>query len=116
MKVPCNPKRLPSNLVEVRVGMYLYLVPRYESYHGGSGNELVAGAKIRTVQKHDIFSSGGVKKVTNSKNLPHLGSIPLTKDIMECADNGTPYVLNNPEGKELFSVIVKDIFKQLNAI
>ena len=67
-------------------------------------------------EKHNIFSSGGVKKVTNSENLAHLGSIPLSKDIMECADNGTPYVLHNTEGKELFSVIVKNIFKQLNAI
>ncbi len=67
-------------------------------------------------EKHDIFSSGGVEKVTNSENLPYLGSIPLSKDIMECADSGTPYVLNNPEGKELFSVIVKNIFKQLNSI
>ncbi len=67
-------------------------------------------------EKHNIFSSGGVKKVTNSENLPQLGSIPLSKDIMECADNGTPYVLHNPEGKELFSIIVKNIFKQLNAI
>ena len=67
-------------------------------------------------EKHNIFGSGGVKKVTNSENLPHLGSIPLSKDIMECADNGTPYVLNNPEGKELFSVIVQNIFKQLNPI
>ena len=67
-------------------------------------------------EKHNIFSSGGVKKVTNSENLAHLGSIPLSKDIMECADNGTPYVLHNTEGKELFSVIVKNILKQLNPI
>ena len=67
-------------------------------------------------ETHNIFSSGGVKKVSNSENLAHLGSIPLSKDIMECADNGTPYVLHNPEGKELFGIIVKNIFKQLNHI
>ncbi len=67
-------------------------------------------------EKHNIFSSGGVKKVANSENLAHLGSIPLSKDIMDCADNGTPYVLHNPKGKEIFSVIVKNIFKQLNTI
>ena len=67
-------------------------------------------------EKHNIFSSGGVKKVTNSENLPHLGSIPLSKEIMKCADNGTPYVLHNPEGKKLFSVIVENIFKQLNPV
>ena len=67
-------------------------------------------------EKHNIFSSGGVKKVTNSENLAHLGSIPLSKDIMECADNGTPYVLHNPKGKELFGEIVENIFQQLNHV
>ncbi len=66
-------------------------------------------------EKHNIFSSGGVKKLTNSKNLPYLGNIPLSKEIMECADSGRPYVSNNPEGKELFSEIVKNIFKELNS-
>ena len=33
---------------------------------------------------------------------------------MECADNGKPYALQNEEGKELFSEIVKNIFKELN--
>ena len=66
-------------------------------------------------ERHNIFSSGGVKKVTNSENLALLGSIPLSKDIMECADNGTPYVSNHPEGKEIFSEIVKNIFKELNS-
>ena len=65
-------------------------------------------------EKHNIFSSGGVQKITNSENLPHLGSIPLSKEIMECADNGTPYVSQNPQGKKLFSEIVKNIFKELN--
>ncbi|MDC3017634.1 Mrp/NBP35 family ATP-binding protein [Paracoccaceae bacterium] len=67
-------------------------------------------------EKHNIFSSGGVKKVTTSENIAYLGSIPLSKNIMECADNGTPYVLHNSEGKEIFSVIVKNIFNQLNPI
>ena len=30
-------------------------------------------------EKHNIFSSGGVQKITNSENLPYLGSIPLSK-------------------------------------
>ena len=67
-------------------------------------------------EKHNIFSSGGVQKITNSENLPHLGSIPLSKEIMECADNGMPYVSKNPEGKELFSKIVKNIFEELNSV
>ena len=40
--------------------------------------------------------------------------LPLIKEIMECADNGKPYALQNEEGKELFSEIVKNIFKELN--
>ena len=65
-------------------------------------------------EKHDIFSNGGVEKITKSEKLPYLGSIPLIKEIMECADNGKPYALQNEEGKGLFSEIVKNILKELN--
>ena len=65
-------------------------------------------------EKHDIFSNGGVEKISSSQNLPFLGNIPLLKEIMECADNGTPYVSQNHQGKKLFSEIVKNIFKELN--
>ena len=34
-------------------------------------------------EKHAIFSNGGVEKITNSENIPYLGSIPLIKEIME---------------------------------
>ena len=64
-------------------------------------------------EKHDIFSNGGVKKISSSQNLPFLGNIPLLKEIMECADNGMPYVSKNPEGKELFSKIVENIFHNI---
>ena len=66
-------------------------------------------------KKHDIFSSGGAEKITKSENIPYLGSIPLIKDIMECADKGTPYVLHQPEGRELFGKVVKNIFSELNS-
>ena len=66
-------------------------------------------------KKHDIFSNGGVEKITNSENIPYLGSIPLIKEIMQCADRGTPYVSYNLEGKNLFGDIVKNIFKELNS-
>ena len=62
-------------------------------------------------EKHNIFSNGGVEKVTNSEKLPYLGSIPLTKKIMECAENGTPYASKHPVGNTIFSEIVKNIFK-----
>ncbi len=66
-------------------------------------------------EKHNIFSNGGVEKITNIENLPYLGGIPLSKEIMECAENGTPYASNNPVGKTIFSEIVKNIFKELNS-
>ena len=67
-------------------------------------------------EKHNIFSNGGVEKVTISENLPHLGSIPLSKKIMECAENGTPIASKYPEGKTIFSEIVNNIFKELNSL
>ena len=66
-------------------------------------------------EKHNIVSKGGVEKIANVENLSHLGSIPLSKKIMECAENGTPYSSNNPEGETIFSEIVKNIFKALNS-
>tara|TARA_B100001057_G_scaffold493744_1_gene588890 strand:+ start:43 stop:1095 length:1053 start_codon:yes stop_codon:yes gene_type:complete len=66
-------------------------------------------------KKHDIFSNGGVKKITNSEKIPYLGSIPLIKEIMECADKGTPYVSFMPEGRKLFGALVKNILKELNS-
>ena len=66
-------------------------------------------------EKHHIFSNGGVRKITKSENIPYLGSIPLKKDIMECADKGTPYALHSTEGKSLFGELVKNIFKELNS-
>ena len=65
-------------------------------------------------EKHHIFSNGGVEKITKSENIPYLGSIPLKKDIMECADKGTPYASCSTEGKNLFNELVKNIFKELN--
>ena len=59
-------------------------------------------------------SNGGVENITKSEKLPYLGSIPIKKEIMECADNGKPYALQNEKGKELFSEIVKNILKELN--
>ena len=67
-------------------------------------------------EKHNIFSNGGVEKVTISEDLPYLGSIPLSKKIMECAENGTPYASKHPVGKTIFSEIVNNIFKELNSL
>ena len=66
-------------------------------------------------EKHHIFSNGGVEKITKSENIPYLGSIPLKKDIMECADKGKPYASHSAEGKNLFGELVKNIFKELNS-
>ena len=65
-------------------------------------------------KKHEIFSNGGVNKVTNELNLPFLGNIPLLKEIMECGDIGKSYVSNNDDGKGLFNEIIKKIFKELD--
>ena len=65
-------------------------------------------------KKHEIFSNGGVNKVTNDFNLPFLGNIPLLKEIMECGDIGKSYVSNNDDGKGLFNEIIKKIFKELD--
>ncbi len=65
-------------------------------------------------EMHEIFSRGGVEKIAHKENLPYLGRIPILKEIMECADKGTPYGTHYPYGKELFTGIIKNIFKELS--
>ena len=49
------------------------------------------GAKI------DIFKTGGGKRIAESLSVPYLGSIPIDAEICSDADNGIPFVSENPD-------------------
>ncbi len=55
----------------------------------------------------DIFGHDGAKAAAEEMQVPFLGEIPLHIDIRENADNGTPIVFAEPEGR--FTAIYEDI-------
>lgn len=45
----------------------------------------------------DIFGTGGGEKEAERQSIPLLGKIPIDSSIRECGDNGTPFVISNPD-------------------
>jgi len=59
----------------------------------------------------DLFKRGGGKIESERLNVPLLGEIPISQDIMEATDTGNPIVLQNPEAH--VSKIYNDIAKKV---
>ena len=58
----------------------------------------------------DIFKKGGGQKESERLGVPLLGKIPLSKEIMNATDSGTPIVVSNNNqktGKVYFSLADK---------
>ncbi|UDF30577.1 UNVERIFIED_ORG: iron-sulfur cluster carrier protein ApbC [Roseateles sp. XES5] len=51
-----------------------------------------------TGNRYDIFGHGGARKEAERIGVPFLGEVPLTMDIRETSDAGTPVVVSNPDG------------------
>ncbi len=51
-----------------------------------------------TGSRYDIFGHGGARKEAEKIGVPFLGEVPLTMDIRETSDAGTPVVVSNPDG------------------
>ena len=62
----------------------------------------------------DLFKKGGGKSESERLNIPHLGQIPISNDIVVCTDNGEPIVQKIPDHK--ISNIYISIVDQLLAI
>jgi ATP-binding protein involved in chromosome partitioning len=48
-------------------------------------------------KRHDIFSHGGARKAAEKYEVPFLGEIPLSTDVRESSDSGTPVVQLKPD-------------------
>lgn len=61
--------------------------------------------------KTDIFSSGGVNKISDEFKVPVLGTIPLDPRICKDSDLGVPFIVNNPDSisAKAFMSIVKKV-------
>lgn len=51
-----------------------------------------------TGKRYDIFGHGGAKAEAERIKVPFLGEVPLTMDIREKSDVGTPVVVSDPSG------------------
>ena len=67
------------------------------------------GAKI------NIFKVGGGEKAANELGVNFLGKIPLTPEIVDAGDNGTPYIFLNQSGiaSRAFHSIVNDLIQKV---
>lgn len=60
-----------------------------------------------TGKRYDIFGHGGARAEAERIGVPFLGEVPLTIDIRERSDAGTPVVVSDPEGAS--AAIYRDI-------
>ena len=86
----------------------------------GGEIELTDGSNIQISEtgnfeiKIDLFKKGGGKSESERLNIPLLGQIPISNDIVVCTDNGEPIVQKIPDHK--ISNIYFSIVDQLLAI
>jgi ATP-binding protein involved in chromosome partitioning len=64
-------------------------------------------------KRHDIFSHGGARKAAERLEVPFLGEIPLSVDICESSDSGTPVVALKPDSLQAVGFV--DVAKALAA-
>ena len=64
----------------------------------------------------DLFKRGGGKSESERLNVPLLGEIPISQDIMEATDRGKPIVAQNPEAhvSKIFLNIAEKVKDVLN--
>ncbi|NMG40475.1 P-loop NTPase [Chelativorans sp. ZYF759] len=53
-----------------------------------------------TGNRYDIFGHGGAKSEAERLDVPFLGEVPLTMDVRETSDAGTPVGVSDPEGAQ----------------
>jgi len=58
---------------------------------------------------HEIFGSGGGKRLAADNDLPFLGGIPLDPDVRTGGDGGEPVVLGEGDTADAFRVIVENV-------
>jgi len=62
-----------------------------------------------TGARYDIFGHGGARAEAERVGVPFLGEVPLTINIREASDAGTPLVASEPNG------IVAGIYRDIAA-
>ncbi|MHB2266249.1 Mrp/NBP35 family ATP-binding protein [Aliihoeflea sp. PC F10.4] len=70
-----------------------------------------------TGARYDIFGHGGAEREAERLGVPFLGAVPLTMDVRETSDAGTPVVVSNPEGAQaaVYRGIAAKVWQRLQA-
>jgi ATP-binding protein involved in chromosome partitioning len=68
-----------------------------------------------TGTRYDIFGHGGARKEAERIGVPFLGEVPLTMNIRETSDAGTPLVASEPNGvvAGIYRGIAAKVWEQL---
>lgn len=69
-------------------------------------------------KRHDIFSHGGAQEAAQRLEVPYLGELPLSQDIRESSDAGTPVVALKPDSEQAqrFAEIAKALAAQISIV
>lgn len=70
-----------------------------------------------TGKRYDIFGHGGARREAERLGVPFLGEVPLTMDVRESSDAGTPVVVTNPDGAQakVYRDIAAKVLERLKA-
>jgi ATP-binding protein involved in chromosome partitioning len=65
-------------------------------------------------ESYKIFGEGAVKKASEEYGIDHLGTLPLDPRVIQLSDEGTPFVIKEPESKasQAFSALVDKLVKK----
>jgi ATP-binding protein involved in chromosome partitioning len=71
-----------------------------------------------TGKRYDIFGHGGARSEAERIGVPFLGEVPLTIDIRERSDAGTPVVASDPEGAsaKIYREIAARVWAELGGL
>ncbi len=66
--------------------------------------------------RHDIFGSGGARREAERIGVPFLGEVPLTLEIREKSDSGTPVVAADPDSDNagIYKAIAARVWARVN--
>ncbi|MDI1495342.1 MAG: chromosome partitioning protein [Cenarchaeum symbiont of Oopsacas minuta] len=112
--VVTTPQKVASNVAVKAIGMFEKLnVPMLGIVENMSG---FVCTKCNT--KHDVFGSGGAQRISEKHNLPFVGQIPLTPEIMSGSDAGKPVLLVDPKSPSsmAFTTAAKNIAAQCSIL
>lgn len=67
-------------------------------------------------ESYKIFGEGAAKKASEEYNIDHLGKLPLDPRVVTLSDEGTPFVIEEPDSKaaKAFAELVDRLAKKTN--